>query len=126
MVDAAPAVSDVAHSPQNLTVGSFAAPHVGHAITSGAAHSPQNLRPAVFALPQFEQITTTLTWERQSLLGVLDGARLADDGDLDLARVGQLLLDLLDDVAGQPRCRQVVDLLGPDEDAHLAPGLDGE
>ena len=53
-------VNGVAHSPQNLTVGSFAAPHVGHAITSGAAHSPQNLRPTVFALPQFEQITTDL------------------------------------------------------------------
>jgi hypothetical protein len=50
----------VAHSPQNLTVGSFAAPHVGHATESGAAHSPQNLRPTVFGLPHFEQITSTL------------------------------------------------------------------
>ncbi len=35
------------------------------------------------------------------LLRVLHGSRLADDRDLDLTRVGQLLLDLLDDVAGQ-------------------------
>src|SRR6185295_8096814 len=60
------------------------------------------------------------------LLGVLHGARLADDRDLDLARVGQLLLDLLDDVASESAGRQVVDLLRPDEDAHLATGLDRE
>ena len=53
-------VNGVAHSPQNLTVGSFAAPQVGQATTRGAAHSPQKRRPAAFALPQFEQITTTL------------------------------------------------------------------
>src|SRR2546426_712393 len=60
------------------------------------------------------------------LLRVLDRARLADDRDLDLARVGQLLLDLPDDVAGEPAGGQVVDLLGPDEDPDLAAGLDGE
>src|SRR4051794_935301 len=63
---------------------------------------------------------------RVSLLGVLDGAGLADDGDLDLARVGQLLLDLLDDVAGEAARGQVVDLLRTHEDADLAPGLDRE
>ena len=49
-----------------------------------------------------------------ALLGVLHGARLADDGDLDLARVGRRLLDLPDDVARQARRGQIVDLLGPD------------
>src|SRR5213594_3437160 len=40
---------------------------------------------------------------RTPLLRVLHGARLADDRDLDLARIGHLLLDLLDHVAGEPR-----------------------
>src|SRR5439155_26608506 len=56
------------------------------------------------------------------LLRVLDRARLADDRDLDLARVGQLLLDLADDVAGEPAGGQVIDLLWPDEDPDLAAG----
>src|SRR5512146_899100 len=60
------------------------------------------------------------------LLGVLDGSGLANDGDLDLARVGQLVLDLLDDVAGEPGRGQVVDLVRPDEDPDLAAGLDRE
>src|SRR5829696_4239184 len=63
-------------------------------------------------------------WAR--LLRVLDGARLADDGDLDLARVGQVVLDLLDDVAREARRGEVVDLLGADEDPHLPTGLDRE
>src|SRR3972149_367396 len=63
---------------------------------------------------------------RARLFRVLHGPRLADDGDLDLARVGQLLLDLLDDVAGQPGRGQVVDLLRADEDPDLPAGLDGE
>src|SRR5664280_3070539 len=66
------------------------------------------------------------TRESATLLRVLDGTGLADDGHLDLARVGQRLLDLLDDVAGEPGRRQVVDLLGPDEDPDFAAGLDGE
>ena len=35
------------------------------------------------------------------LLGVIDGLRLAQDVDLDLAGIGQLVLDLLGNVAGQ-------------------------
>src|SRR5829696_3897032 len=62
----------------------------------------------------------------RGLLGVLDGARLADDRDLDLARVGQVVLDLLDDVACEACRGEVVDLLGPDEDPHLAPRLHRE
>src|SRR5204862_2157854 len=59
-------------------------------------------------------------------LRVLDGARLADDRDLDLARVRQLLLDLADDVPGETSGGQVVDLVRPHQDPDLAPGLDGE
>ena len=57
---------------------------------------------------------------------VVDRARLADDGDLDLAGVLQALLDLLRDVAGQPGRPEVVDRVRLDEDPDLAPGLDGE
>ena len=60
------------------------------------------------------------------LLGVLDGARLADDRDLDLARVGQLLLDLLDDVAGEAASRSGRRSPRADEDPDLAAGLDRE
>src|SRR5262245_17127669 len=87
-------------------------------------------RPMPFAAPV---MTAVLPPSRPTssppialLLGVLDRPGLADDGDLDLARVGQLLLDLLDDVTGEPAGRQVVDLLGPDEDADLATRLDRE
>src|SRR5512132_422582 len=59
-------------------------------------------------------------------LRVLDGARLADHGHLDLAGVCQRLLDLAHDVACQAGRSEIVDLLRPDKDAHLAPGLDGE
>src|SRR5690349_17785686 len=61
-----------------------------------------------------------------TLLRVLDGARLADDRDLDLARVGQVVLDLLDDVASEAGRREVVDLVRADEDPDLAARLDGE
>jgi hypothetical protein len=53
----APAISGVAHSPQNLAVGEFGALQEGQAIANRAAHSEQNLRPASFWVPQFEQIT---------------------------------------------------------------------
>ena len=61
----APATSGVAHSPQNLEVAAFVAPHVGQTAANRVAHSPQNLRPASFSVPQLEQIT-------QRLLSVLD------------------------------------------------------
>src|SRR3990170_2158251 len=60
------------------------------------------------------------------LLRVLHGARLADDRHLDLAGIGQRLFDLAHDVARQAHRGQVVDLFGPDQDAHLPPGLHGE
>ena len=46
----------VAHSPQNLEVGAFAAPQDGQTAANRVAHSPQNLRPASFSVPQLEQI----------------------------------------------------------------------
>src|SRR5262249_41960485 len=60
------------------------------------------------------------------LASVVVGAGLARGGGLDLAGVLDLLLDLLDDVAGEPDRLEIVDLLGVDDDAHLAAGLDRE
>ncbi len=56
-------------------------------------------------------------------------SKLAALGDGDLGRglpaAGAQRLDLLDDVTRQPHRGEVVDLLGSDEDAHLAARLDG-
>src|SRR5437773_8243236 len=60
------------------------------------------------------------------LLGVLDRARLAYDRHLDLTRVLERFLDLLRDVAREPRGREVIDLLGLHDDADLATRLDRE
>src|SRR6185437_142343 len=60
------------------------------------------------------------------LSGELGGAGLADDGDADLAGVGELLLDLLGDVAGDHLGLDVVDPVGLDHDPDLASGLHGE
>src|ERR1035437_3951168 len=59
------------------------------------------------------------------LPGVVDGPRLANDRDLDLAGVSQAGLDLLDHVAGELGRGHVVDLLGAHQDADFAAGLDG-
>src|SRR4051794_37846011 len=72
-------------------------------------------------------VTTGLPpWRAPALLRVLDRARLADHRDLDLARVGQVVLDLLDDVPREAGRGEVVDLLGTDQDPDLAAGLDRE
>src|SRR3954453_980396 len=60
------------------------------------------------------------------LLGVLGGAGLADDGDADLAGVGQLFLDLLGDVARDDLGGDVVDLVGLDHHPDLAARLHRE
>src|SRR6056297_413485 len=57
--------------------------------------------------------------------GVLDGARLAYDRHLHLARVLHVLLDATGDVAREEDGAGVVDLVGLDDDADLAAGLDG-
>src|SRR3990170_5339678 len=60
------------------------------------------------------------------LLRVLHRAPFADDGDLDLPRVVQVLLYLLADLLRHPVGAEVIDLFGLDDDAYLAAGLDGE
>src|SRR3990170_2317072 len=59
------------------------------------------------------------------LPSVLDDPGLAEHGHLDLPRVLHLILDLLRDITGERRRRRVIDVRGPDDDAHLAPRLDG-
>src|SRR5438270_2650387 len=56
--------------------------------------------------------------------GEFDGTRLAEHGDLDLARVGQLPLDRAGDVAADLGRGRVVELLAVDDHADLAAGLD--
>src|SRR4029079_2116060 len=58
--------------------------------------------------------------------GELYGAGFSDHRDLDLARVGELGLEAARDVARQPDRLLVGDLLGVDDDADLAAGLDRE
>src|SRR3990170_2433194 len=60
------------------------------------------------------------------LLRVLHRAPFADNGDFDLPRVVQVLLYLLADLLRHPVGAEVIDLFGLDDDAYLAPGLDGE
>ena len=59
------------------------------------------------------------------LLGVVDGLGLPQDVNLDLTGVGELLLDLLGDVAGEQDHLILADVLGLDHDADLAARLDG-
>src|SRR4051812_20052688 len=60
------------------------------------------------------------------LLRVFGGSRLADDGDANLAGVGQPFFDLLGHVARDHLGRDVVDLVGLAHDADLATRLHGE
>ena len=50
------AVSGVAHSPQNASPGSYAAPQVGQARASGVAQRTQNFRPGLLSAAQLGQI----------------------------------------------------------------------
>src|SRR5262245_3261153 len=59
-------------------------------------------------------------------LRVVDRSRLPDDGDLDLSRILELVLDAACDVLRQPDGFLVRDLLALDHDADLAPGLQRE
>src|SRR5262245_12142741 len=56
----------------------------------------------------------------RGLLRVLDAADLTHDCDADLARVLQLLLDPLGDVAREDLGTEIVDVFGLDHDADLA------
>src|SRR5688500_5770952 len=76
-------------------------------------------------LPTMSPTKRSFTPARRSLR-VLDRTGLADHRDLDLARVGEVLLDLLGDVAREPDRLLVGDLLAVHDDADLAAGLDRE
>src|SRR4051795_11827888 len=69
--------------------------------------------------------TATISSSPPQLLRVIDGPALADDRDLDLARVFELVLDLAGDLVREEDGGVVVDLLRLDEYADLAPGLEG-
>src|SRR6201995_2590201 len=60
------------------------------------------------------------------LSGEFHRAGLTDHGDADLARIGQLLLDLLGDVAGDDLGLDVVHAVRLDHDPDLPAGLHGE
>src|SRR5260221_13598699 len=62
----------------------------------------------------------------QNLAGELDGARLPDHRDPDLARVGQLVLDPLGHVPGDDLCLDVIDIGGFDHNPDLPPPLHPE
>lgn len=49
------AASEVPHSPQKSSSGSFAAPHFGHEEARGAPHFEQNLRPSRLSIPHLTQ-----------------------------------------------------------------------
>src|SRR5438105_11645368 len=59
-------------------------------------------------------------------LCVINGPHFSDDGHLDLPRILQLRLDLPGDVFREPDRLLVADLFRIDDDAQLAPRLDGE
>ena len=56
----------------------------------------------------------------------LDGARLANDADLDLTRILHFVLDALDDLLRKDERAGIVDVLGLNHDANLAARLNGE
>ena len=64
--------------------------------------------------------------EIAGLLREFDAAGFADDGDADLARVLQFFFDFAREAAGQCKGLFVVDLIGLDQHAEFAAGLDGE
>src|SRR6266542_4464611 len=55
--------------------------------------------------------------------GIVDGARLANHRDLDLARIFELVFDTARDILRQPDGFLVGDLFALDHDADLAAGL---
>src|SRR5947209_7218369 len=65
-------------------------------------------------------------WHSQRSSSNLDMPRFAQDVDLDLAGIGQRLLDGLRDVVRHPRGFAVVHLFGVDDDAYFAASLHGK
>src|SRR4051812_49739250 len=67
-----------------------------------------------------------VTWKRfMALSSVVGGPGLPDDGDLDLAGVLELLLDLAGDLVAEQDRAVVVERAGDDHHADLAAGLHG-
>src|SRR5690349_3260396 len=56
---------------------------------------------------------------------VVDYSGLANDGDFDLPRILERLLDLTHDVSCQARGREIIYLVRLHQDTHLASSLDG-
>src|SRR3954454_2688706 len=143
-VAAAPLVAGSFSWPQALQYrwpAGFDAPHPGHstAATVDAPQLPQKRASGGLGWPQAGQSMverrrllsridpTGLPRRRQAvgscLLRVVHGARLADDGDLDLARILELLLYLAGDLARQDHHPVIVDGVGRDHHTDLAAGL---
>lgn len=57
------------------------------------------------------------------LFGEADSSGLADNGDLHLTRIGHLVLNSFGYFSRQFLCLGIVDLIGSDNDAQLAAGL---
>src|SRR5687768_15419894 len=77
----------------------------------------------VFDMARSPVLASSARNARATLTSVVGGPRLPDDGDLDLARVLELLLDLPRDLVGEQDGAVVVERAGRDHDADLAPGL---
>jgi hypothetical protein len=63
---------------------------------------------------------------KPSLSGIFHSPHFADDRDLDLTRIIELVLDLLGDVLGHQGSALVGDLLAFDDDSDLPARLKGE
>jgi len=59
------------------------------------------------------------------LLGIIHSPFLPDNGDFDLSRILEALLDLLSDILGQRDDAQVINFIGLYNDAYLASSLYG-
>src|SRR5688572_23443107 len=107
--------------------------HVLNRIRSASSRSGTSEYPSDSSMPfmrsescSFIWHPKVVTWKRFiSLSSVVGGPRLADDGDLDLARIFELLLDLARDLVGQQDRAVVVERAGHDHHADLAAGLHG-
>src|SRR5688500_9495955 len=94
---------------------------------SRASTPPERrLSPYAVQSPKLECINLDFEHGTLNLLSVFDGARLAHDRYLDLARILQTLLDAFGDIACQPHRAQVVYRLRLYQHSYFAPRLDCE
>src|SRR5437667_998981 len=89
----------------------------------GIGTDPSYLRMTSSAVPPTPLL---LCVSNHDLFRIVDSASFTDDRHFDLARILHLLFDAARRVAGQLDRGQVIDLLGPDDQTQLAPGLYGE